>query len=147
VTETTSEINIAAAPATIYRFASATERWPELLPYYRSVRILAHDGPSRTLAMAARRGIIPISWVAQQTDDPQTPSIRFVHLAGPARGMDVVWRFLPESGGTRVTIEHRLQFSFPLASDWLGEHVVAGFFIDYVARRTLACMKALSEAA
>jgi hypothetical protein len=61
--------------------------------------------------------------------------------------MDVEWRFEPIATGTRVTIEHRLQFHFPVAADWLGEHLIGGFFIDDVAGKTLARMKVLAEGA
>ncbi|MDQ2907854.1 MAG: SRPBCC family protein [Candidatus Eremiobacteraeota bacterium] len=144
---TRSEIAIASPAATIFGFASATDRWPELLPHYRSVRVLAQHDACRTVAMAAWRGPIPISWVAEQTDDPLTPSIRFRHVAGATRGMEVLWSFVPFLGGTRVTIDHRLEFAFPLGSDWLAEHVIGKFFIEHVARQTLARMKVLAEAA
>lgn len=144
---TRSEIAIAASPRAIFELASATERWPELLPHYRSVRVLAQQDACRTVAMAAWRGPIPISWVAEQSDDPLTPAIRFHHIAGPTRGMDVLWSFAPLAEGTRVTIDHRLEFAFPVASEWLGEHVVGTFFIEHVARKTLARMKVLAEAA
>jgi ribosome-associated toxin RatA of RatAB toxin-antitoxin module len=144
---TTTAIEIAAEPATIFGFASTTERWPEYLPHYRSVRILEDRGATRVVEMAAWRGRIPIRWVAEQRNDPMRPHIAFLHLRGWTRGMEVEWRFLPISGGTRVEIEHRLRFRFPIASEWLGRHVVSDFFIDYVAQRTLARMKVLAEAA
>lgn len=147
MTEMRSEITIAAPAAAIYRLAAETERWPEILPHYRSVRVLGRSGATRTVAMAAWRDAIPISWVAEQTDDPATPEIRFKHVRGWTRGMDVVWRFAPVPGGTRVTIEHRLQFAFPIAAEWLGAHVVGEFFVDNVARKTLARVKTLAEAA
>jgi ribosome-associated toxin RatA of RatAB toxin-antitoxin module len=147
MTEMVNEITIAAPQARIYELAAETERWPEILPHYRSVVVLERAGAKRTVAMAAWRDLIPISWVAVQTDDPETPAIHFRHVRGWTRGMDVVWRFAPVAGGTRVTIEHRLEFAFPVASAWLGEHVVGGFFVDNVARKTLARIKALAEAA
>ena len=61
--------------------------------------------------------------------------------------MDVAWRFAESGGVTQVTIEHHLQFDFPIASDWLGRHVVGGFFVDNVAGKTLARIKMLAEAA
>jgi hypothetical protein len=61
--------------------------------------------------------------------------------------MDVVWRFEEIEAGTRVTIEHRLAFVFPVAADWLGRNVVSKFFIENVAGKTLARMKVLAEAA
>jgi len=146
MTSTSASIEIAADPQTIFRFASATERWPELLPHYRSVRILEDRGATRILEMAARRDWIPIRWVAEQTDDPARPHIAFRHLRGWTRGMEVEWTFEPGDGKTRVTIAHRLQFRFPVAAEWLGKHVVADFFIDHVANRTLARIKELAEA-
>jgi len=147
VNVTTTAIDIAADPATIFQFASATERWPEYLPHYRFVRVLEDRGEARVVEMAARRGWIPIRWVAEQRNDRSRPHIAFVHLRGWTRGMEVEWRFVPISGGTRVEIEHRLHFRFPIAAEWLGRHVVSDFFIDFVAQRTLARMKVLAEAA
>ena len=142
---TTTSIEIGADPATIFRFASATERWPEYLPHYRFVRVLGENGPARIVEMGARRGWIPIRWVAEQRNDPVRPHIAFKHLRGWTRGMEVEWHFSPSVAGTRVEIEHRLQFRFPFAAEWLGRHVVSDFFINYVAQRTLARMKVLAE--
>ncbi len=146
MTETRSEIVIGAPPKRIYDLAAATERWPELLPHYRSVRVLEERQGRRIVEMAARRDFIPIRWVAEQINDPERPTIRFRHIRGWTRGMDVEWRFEPLEEGTRVTIEHRLVFLFPLAAAWLGRNVVSKFFIEYVARKTLARMKVLAEA-
>jgi ribosome-associated toxin RatA of RatAB toxin-antitoxin module len=147
VTRTTTSIDIAASAATIYRLAAATERWPEYLPHYRYVRLLERHGASTVVAMSAWRDFIPVAWVAEQTNDPKAPAIRFRHIRGWTRGMEVEWRFEPIATGTRVTIEHALAFRFPVAADWLGEHLIGGFFIDNVAGKTLARMKALAEGA
>ena len=147
MTHTANSIEIAAPARTIFALAAATERWPEILPHYRYVRVIARDGAKRTLEMGALRDGIPISWTAEQIDDAARPSIRFHHIRGWTRGMDVEWRFETMEGGTRVTIEHWLQFAFPFASDWLGEHVVGKFFVHDVAGKTLARMKVLAEAA
>jgi ribosome-associated toxin RatA of RatAB toxin-antitoxin module len=147
VNVTTTAIEIAADPATIFRLASETERWPEFLPHYRFVRVLEHRGLTRVVEMAAWRGWIPLRWIAEQKNDPARPHIAFLHVRGWTRGMEVEWRFLPIASGTRVEIEHRLRFRFPFAAEWLGRHVVSDFFIDFVAQRTLARMKVLAEAA
>jgi ribosome-associated toxin RatA of RatAB toxin-antitoxin module len=134
------------APAReIYELAARTEAWPQILPHYRSVRILCGDATARVVEMAARRDRIPIRWVAEQINDPELPCIRFHHIAGPTRGMDVAWIFTPRGDGTEVRIEHRLDFRFPFAAEWIGEHVVGDFFIHDVASKTLACMKRLAE--
>lgn len=146
MTHMSSETTIHAPVAAIYALAAATERWPEILPHYRYVRVLSDDGRRRVVEMGASRDGIPISWTAEQTNDPNEPRITFRHLRGWTRGMDVAWRFAEEGGLTRVTIEHHLTFAFPIASDWLGTHVVGGFFVDNVAGKTLARMKTLAEA-
>lgn len=145
MTVTRNVVEIAAPAARIYALASATERWPQILPHYRYVRVLAAGGPARTVAMGARWGPFPLAWVAEQTNDDAGPHIGFHHVAGPTRGMDVEWRFEPFERGTRVTIEHRLAFRFPVAASWLERHVVSGLVIHGVASQTLACMKALAE--
>ncbi len=43
-----------------------------------------------------------------------------------------------------MTILHELAFAFPIAADFVGEHVVGDFFIGYIAGKTLARMKTLA---
>jgi hypothetical protein len=59
--------------------------------------------------------------------------------------MDVEWTFEPIRCGTRVTIEHRLAFRFPIAAGWLGKHLVSDYFIHGVAAKTLKRVKAIAE--
>jgi ribosome-associated toxin RatA of RatAB toxin-antitoxin module len=145
VTVTRNSVEIAAPPQTIYALAAATENWPRILPHYRYVRVLERRGAAQLVAMGARQDVFPIAWVAEQTNDPQTPHIAFRHVRGWTRGMEVEWIFTPIAGGTRVTIEHRLQFLFPIAGEWLGKHLVCGYFVHGVAAKTLARMKQLAE--
>jgi ribosome-associated toxin RatA of RatAB toxin-antitoxin module len=146
MTTASNSILMFAPAQTIYRLAAATERWPEILPHYRYVRVLEQRGSSRIVEMAAWRSRIPIRWTAEQTNDPERPHIAFRHIAGWTRGMDVEWTFERADGGTLVRIEHRLDFRFPVAREWLGRHVVCDFFVHHVAAKTLAVMKRLSEA-
>jgi hypothetical protein len=117
------------------------------LPHYRRVRVLDERGPTRTVEMAAWRDVFPIAWTAEQTNDPVRPHIAFRHVRGWTRGMDVEWIFAPAGARTRVTIVHRLAFDFPFAADWIGRHIVGDYFVHGVARRTLARIKTLAEAA
>ena len=142
-----NEIFVAAPARTIYELAAATERWPQILPHYRYVRVLSENGAQRTVEMAAWRGAIPIRWTAAQTNDRLAPRIVFHHMRGWTTGMDVAWTFHEDSRGTLVRIEHALAFRFPVASEWLGQHVVCDYFVHDVAAKTLACMKRLAEAA
>jgi len=143
---TVNRIGVHAPAQLIYKMASATERWPILLSHYRFVRVLSGDGDDdRTVEMAARRGWIPVRWIAVQHNDPKVPSVAFHHIAGWTKGMDVLWSFEENHGETIVSISHSLDFDFPIAGTFLEKHIVAGYFIDGVATRTLAQMKRLAE--
>jgi uncharacterized membrane protein len=145
-----NEILVNAPAERIYERAAATDRWPQILPHYRFVRVLSVDTDRQTVEMAAwakpldklgvlryLRMTIPVRWKAEQINDPRTPGIFFQHVAGWTKGMRVQWRFEDAGGLTRVTIDHELRS--PLAP------FIGKFFIDPIATRTLRCMKALSE--
>jgi ribosome-associated toxin RatA of RatAB toxin-antitoxin module len=118
-----------------------------LLPHYRYVRTLAQNGNARTVEMAARLGVIPLKWTAEQINDPERPHIAFHHIAGPTRGMDVEWIFSELGAGrTQVQIVHRLDFQFPFLAEFFGKYVASDIFIHGVATKTLAHMKRLAEA-
>ncbi|MBV9271733.1 MAG: SRPBCC family protein [Candidatus Eremiobacteraeota bacterium] len=141
----TNEIVIAASAERIFYFASRTERWPEWLSHYRYVHVLSERNGERTVEMAARRGWIPVRWRALQYNDSRTPRIRFRHVAGWTRGMDVEWQFEPREDATLVRIVHDLTFRFPAVARFLERRIVGDFFIHSIANRTLARFKELSE--
>jgi len=143
--QTSNEVLIAASPERVYELAAHTERWPAILPHYRSVRVLAEHGSQRVVEMAAWRNFIPVRWVAQQWNDSVVPRIRFHHIRGWTAGMNVEWQFEPVAAGTRVRILHELDFAFPVARKFLGQHVVGGFFVHDIAGKTLKRMKQLAE--
>jgi ribosome-associated toxin RatA of RatAB toxin-antitoxin module len=139
-----NEIVIMAPAQRIFDLASDTQRWPEILPHYRYVRVLG-SGAAQTLEMSAWRDFIPVRWTAQQWNDAAAPHIRFKHVAGWTRGMDVEWLFEPIPGGTRVRILHEFAFEFPVAPDFLGEYVIGRFFVQNIAGKTLRRIKELAE--
>lgn len=143
--KTRNEIFIAAPAATIYSLAATTSEWPRILPHYRFVDTLSRSENEYTVHMGAKRDWIPVQWTAQQTNIPSIPEIHFTHIAGWTKGMEVVWQFTPEGGGTRVSIEHVLEFQFPFAAKWIGTHIVGGFFVHAIANATLARIKLLAE--
>jgi hypothetical protein len=97
--------------------------------------------------MAARRGWIGVRWTAIERLDPAMPRIEFTHVSGWTAGMEVAWRFEPLPGGTRVIIEHELEFRLvPLVGEWIGRRIIGDYFIQSIASKTLACFKQLAEA-
>ena len=129
----------------MYELVSDLSRWNERLPHYRYVRILDQKGGATRAAMSARRGAIPVFWEAIQTIDPETPAIHFHHVRGITRGMEVVWSFVPERGGTRAQVDHELTFRLPVLGDWLAERVIAREFIEPIVAKTLACFRDIAE--
>lgn len=143
-----SEISIwiDAPPNAVFPLVADLERWPERLPHYRYVRVLARRPEGTHAAMSARRGPVPVFWEALQTPDPARGAIRFRHVGGITRGMDVLWTLAAERGGTRATITHDLHLRWPIVGTFLAERVIAPQFIEPIAGLTLARFKAIAEA-
>jgi aromatase len=136
---------ISAPPEAVFALAADIARWPERLPHYLYVRILARTGNETEAAMAARRGLIPVFWTALQTVDAPALRIRFRHLRGVTKGMEVLWTFEDEDGGTRATVVHDLELRWPVAGPWFARRVIEQGFIRPIACRTLRRFKEVAE--
>ncbi|HEY4634351.1 MAG TPA: SRPBCC family protein [Candidatus Limnocylindrales bacterium] len=142
-------IDIAASPAVVFALARDVERWASLLPHYLRSRPIDRRGDGSLVAdFVARRSIVPIvglgipvAWRSRTWNEPATRRLRFVHVAGATRGMDVTWRIEPEGDGCRVTIEHRFAPRLP-GFAWIVDRA----FTRPIAGRTLATFKAIAEA-
>ncbi len=146
---TENEILIRADAAEVYRLAAPVERWPEILPHYRWVRVLEDDGEGRRLVeMAARRDFIPVRWRAEQRLFPDVPRITFRHVGGVTKGMEVEWAFAPRGERVvRVGILHDLPrlVGWPLIGGVVAERIVGPFFVSNIAGKTLGRIKELAE--
>lgn len=144
--ETQNQIVIRGDPDRVFQLAADVEGWPEFLPHYRWVRVLEEEGESRVVEMAAWRSWLPVRWIARQWRDASARRIRFRHIGGLSRGMEVEWRIEPvaETGsgpGARVTIWHGLSLKAPLLGTGVGRWIVGEQFVRVIAGRTLACLK------
>ena len=143
---TVDEIVMQADADRIFVQAAQVESWPVFLPHYRWVRVLQRTDAEVVVEMAARRGWIPVKWVATQHCDPDNRQIVYHHLQGATQGMRVVWRIQPdEQGGVRVSIVHELTLKLPIIRSFIGKTIVGRFFVKYIAGKTLARMKAVLE--
>lgn len=144
-TETT--LRIRGPIDTIFRYAAQVEHWPRILPHYRGVRVLAIDGAGRLVEMKARRGWIPIWWWARQIVQPRERRIRFTHVRGVTRGMEVEWRFAPDADGdVAVSIVHDLDLGWPVVGPAVARSIIGPMFIEPTARATLRHIKRIVEA-
>lgn len=149
----TIDIDISAPPDLVFALAHDVERWATLLPHYARSRTVERgtDG-SMVVDFIARRSVldlvgnavgfgIPVTWRARTWNEPATHRLRFVHVAGATKGMDVTWRIDAVDGGSRVSIDHDFRPRVRLFAAF-----VDAAFTRPIAGRTLATFKALAEA-
>src|SRR2546428_8227711 len=107
---TVDQTTIRAPVERAFEAASQVERWPEMLPHYRWVRFLERREGGGIVEMAAWRPFGPLRyptrWVSEMTIDVRRREIRYRHVRGITRGMNVVWRFAPADQGVTATIVH-----------------------------------------
>ena len=144
----TIAIDVAAPPELIFSLARDVERWELLLPHYARSRARERraDG-SLVVDFVARRPLIgvlgiglPVTWRSRTWSDPATCRLRFAHVAGATKGMDVTWRIDAVGGGSRISIDHDFRPRFPPFAAFVDR-----VFTRPIAGRTLATFKALAE--
>ena len=143
---TVDRIHVRAPLERVFDAASAVERWPSILPHYRWVRLLGGG----LVEMAAWRpfGIFkyPTWWVSAMTIDRPAGEIRYRHVRGITRGMDVVWRLTGTDGGVEAEIVHTWNGpGWPLVGGLAADLVIGPVFIHGIASRTLAGIKRAVE--
>jgi aromatase len=146
-------IHVDRPPRTVFNLASDISQWPRLLPHYRQVTIHSRKQGRVTATMAAVRPLwrrlgIPVWWRSEQWAD-ETDSddlrLRFRHVRGATKGMDVTWHIRSSSAGSHVTIEHEFARHLPLLGNDVFPRVVDWLFVRPIAGRTLATFKKLAE--
>jgi ribosome-associated toxin RatA of RatAB toxin-antitoxin module len=149
---TVDRIEITAPPEAVFAAAADVERWPALLPHYRWVRMLQRRAGGGVVEMAAWRPFGPLRWptwwVSEMAVDPGALEVRYHHIRGITRGMDVLWKILPAPGGARVDLTHDWEGpAWPLIRRPAAEWVIGPVFVHGIASRTLAGLRRHLEAA
>jgi ribosome-associated toxin RatA of RatAB toxin-antitoxin module len=157
---TTIGIDIDAPPELVFDLARDVTRWERLLPHYTRSRAVGRAADGTTIcAFVAQRALVPmvglglpVAWRSRTWSEPASRRLRFVHVAGVTRGMDVTWTIEPAATGTRVEIAHEFERRLPIPGlgvilgDGLLPEIVDRWFTRHIAGRTLATFKALAEA-
>lgn len=144
---TENVVEMAGDLSHIVALASDIERWPEILPHYRRVTLLNGGGDRKTVAMAARRGWVPVQWRAVQEIDRTgtSPVIRFTHIGGVTKGMKVSWTFTPHPNAVSVRIDHEFAPDWPVVGNLVADLIIGPHFVSPIANRTLTTIKAIVE--
>ena len=155
--ETVDELVVRAPVDTIFGLARRVEEWPALLAHYRFVRFRERRGDGGGLVeMSADRPFGPVGWptwwLSQMAVDERAPAVRFRHVGGITKGMDVEWTFTPvtAAGGgppaTRVRIVHAWDGPrWPLIGIFAATAVIGPVFVHGIASRTLAGLARAAE--
>jgi hypothetical protein len=128
------------------------EKWPAILPHYRYVRMQERRPDGGIVEMSANRPFGPLNWptwwASEMWIDPARHEVRYHHIRGITRGMDVVWRLVPDGDGTHVSIVHEWQGpAWPLLRYPAAEWVIGPVFVHGIASRTLLGIARAAEAA
>lgn len=135
----------------VFAVAADVERWPAILPHYRWVRVLERRPPDHAVVeMAAWRAFGPARWptwwISEMTPDPISRRIRYRHIDGITRGMDVEWRIDGRDGEVHVEIVHEWAGPpWPLVGRLAASWVIGPVFIHAIASRTLAGVRLEAE--
>ena len=135
----------------IFEFAREVDRWPEHLPHYRWVRFQSRGSDGGGIVeMAAWRpfGSVrwPTWWKSEMSVSESAPNVRFRHVEGMTKGMEVEWSFAREGDATRVRIVHVWDGPrWPLVGGVAARAVIGPVFVHGIASRTLAGLAAIAE--
>jgi hypothetical protein len=147
---TVNTVTIRGDLAVIYGHAANVERWPTILPHYRSVHILEAGVGHRLVSMACVRpfGFVrwPCRWRARQDLLPEEGRILYSHLSGPAIGMKVEWTLREKPEGVETSIRHELSPKGNPLSRFYCDRILGSIFVQSIAGQTLATIKRLVEA-
>ena len=109
---TVDEAFVRAPLPLVFDIVRDVERWPALLPHYRWVRYHEQTAEgSGIVEMAANRPFGQLNWPTWWLSEMQVisgaePAVRFRHIGGITRGMEVEWAFAVRDGGTFVRLVH-----------------------------------------
>jgi ribosome-associated toxin RatA of RatAB toxin-antitoxin module len=153
---TTVDERLVRAPLSrIFALAADVERWPALLPHYRYVRFLERRADGGGIVdMSAYRPFGLLHWPTwwrssmrvHRPGGAPAPAVRFTHVAGVTRGMEVEWSFTETAAGTHVRILHVWDGpDIPLVGAAAAAFVIGPVFVHGIASRTLEGLAVAAE--
>jgi ribosome-associated toxin RatA of RatAB toxin-antitoxin module len=138
-------VHVDAPYETVFALARDVEGWTRLLRDYRWCRVIERTGSKMVFAMGGWIRGWPGRWTAVQDAMPDQRRLRFRHIRGITKGMDVEWRFEPAGSSVHVELVHDLTMGWPLIGRWVGDWIVGPIFVDHITQRTLRAVKAEAE--
>lgn len=136
----------------VFAIAAGVDRWPEFLDHYRWVRFHERRADGGLVEMAAWRPfgrfLYPTWWLSEMAILPHEHVVRYRHVQGITRGMDVEWRLVAAHDRVEINIVHEWAGPrWPLIGRVAANRVIGPVFIHHIASRTLAGVKRKAETA
>ena len=141
--ETLDERTVRASVSATFDLVKDVESWPALLSHYRFVRFRSRNSDGGGIVeMSANRpfGLVnwPTWWLSEMVVDQTRPAVRFRHIGGVTKEMDVEWSFTPVDGGTHVRLFHVWDGPhWPIIGVVAATAVIGPVFVHGIASRTL----------
>lgn len=149
--ETLDEGIVRAPVEDVFAVVRDVENWPRLLPHYRYVRFRSRSSDGGGIVeMSANRPFgaanWPTWWLSEMSVDHAKPAVRFRHIGGVTKDMDVEWSLLSVEGGTHVRLIHAWDGPrWPVIGAFAATAVIGPVFIHGIASRTLAGLSRQAE--
>lgn len=149
--ETLDECVVRAPVATMFDVVRDVENWPALLSHYRYVRFRRRNPDGGGIVeMSANRpfGLLnwPTWWLSEMEVDRARYAVRFRHIGGVTKAMDVEWLLTRVDAGTQVKLLHVWDGPrWPLIGVFAATTVIGPVFIHGIASRTLAGLARAAE--
>lgn len=140
-----------ASVAAAFDIVRDVEQWPRHLPHYRWVKMIERDGDGGGIVeMSANRpfGSLnwPTWWRSLMEVDRVRPAVRFRHIAGVTKGMDVDWTFTPTPNGAKITLLHVWDGpQWPLIGGVAATAVIGPVFVHGIASLTMTGLVRAAE--
>lgn len=150
---TVDRLMVRADATAMFEAAADVERWPERLRHYRWVRFNQRRADGGVVEMAAVRPFGPLRWPvwweSEMWIDAARREVRYRHIRGITKGMDVIWSVVPRGPHeTDVTIVHTWDGPpWPMIRVPAAEWVIGPVFVHGIAARTLAGLASAVESA
>ena len=134
--------DVSAPPDLVFDVAADVERWPDILPHYRWVRLVDRSAEPWTVEMSAHRPFGPLNWPTWWRSEMRVVrtrrEVRYRHIGGITTGMDVLWRIEPRAAGAHIHLLHEWDGPrWPVIRRPAAEWVIGPVFVHGIASRTI----------
>jgi coenzyme Q-binding protein COQ10 len=113
-------IVIDAPAALVYELAKDQERFPQFMPDVESVTVVERHADRVLTRWKTLIEDAPIEWLEEDRFDDAEQRIVYKLLEGDLDTFEGEWRFLPDPGGTLVSLDVTYDFGVPTLAELIG---------------------------